>query len=85
MTTVSRSDLTTGDEVEDLDIDDIPYDDAAGLAIGVDPVGGRLVLVGSDTQVWDLESKSLLWSSARTELPEVDPARGWVATYGTGE
>ncbi len=76
-------DLTTGDEVEDLDIDDIPYDDAAG-AIGVDPVGGRLVLVGSDTQVWDLESKTLLWSSDRTELPEVDPARGWVATYGNG-
>ena len=81
---VTFYDLTTGDEIEDLDVHEIPYDDAAGAAIGVDPVGGRLVLVGSDTQVWDLESKTLLWSSARTELPEVDPARGWVATYGTG-
>ncbi len=81
---VTFYDVTTGREVEDLDIDDIPFDDASEAAIGVDPVGGRLVLVGSDTQVWDLESKSLLWRSSRTELPEVDPARGWLATYGTG-
>ena len=73
-------DVTTGDEVEALEIPDIPFDNAS-QELGIDPVGRRLLLMGSETQVWDLESKSLLWSAQADEIAEMDPDRGWVALY----
>jgi DNA-binding SARP family transcriptional activator/WD40 repeat protein len=74
---VSLYDVTTGEQIDALEIPGLEPE------IGVDSKGGRLVVAGSNgTQVWDLESRSLLWSGDMGAPREVDPDRGWMAVGG---
>ena len=74
---VSLYDVTTGEQIDTLEIPGLEPE------IVIDSKGGRLVVEGSNgTQVWDLESRSLLWSGDMGSPREVDPDRGWLAVGG---
>lgn len=74
---VSLYDVTTGEQIDALEIPGLEPE------IGVDSKGGRLAVGGSNgMQVWDLVSRSLLWSGDTGALREVDPDRGWIAVGG---
>ena len=74
---VSLYDVTTGEQIDALEIPGLEPE------IVIDSKGGRLVVEGSNgTQVWDLESRSLLWSGDMGPPQEVDPDRGWLAVGG---
>ena len=74
---VSLYDVTTGEQIDALEIPGLEPE------IVIDSKGGRLVVAGSNgTQVWDLESRSLLWSGDMGPPREVDPDRGWLAVGG---
>ncbi|MGH8926768.1 MAG: WD40 repeat domain-containing protein, partial [Acidimicrobiia bacterium] len=69
--------VTTGQRIEVLDVPGLVPD------LGVDLNGGRLVVEGSEgTQVWDIESQSMLWSGEMGASRAVDPNRGWMAVGG---